>query len=511
VSQAAYSVSFVHLANAALVAIAAIVLGAIVARTERTIWLALFAGVIFTASPFAVSVILDPLGAESVVGLVLVLLLAGDLIGAYGLPAALRVAIPALIAIQAPEFTLVSIAYAIAGLGERRAISVAALISTIVASAPRFLPGAPSWLYVLPSATSGRSFSITVIAIAVACFVLVPLGITVGRAVPSRFGLRTSRALLVASIALSALVGGLWLPIDPSVALLAAEACAILAIATVSPDPRLGCAGLVLVAVASAVDFSRVVSSLPSAVIAKESADIRSLLRESGEGTVCVVESTPDEAGVFSGGALVRLYGAAAKVNVRPTAASCFNPSLGSLPTAVAVIGEDKVVRTWGSGSLPLALAAMTEDRPGVIRLPVTIGRAIPRTKIPGAFENHVDAPQGGVPAFTIIAGYAFEFPCIPVRKPSVLTFVASDPLADVPHAAPVRIVVRVNGIQRLAATLSPADHGSSYWTSFHVPLRGRSRCAQITFSATAPTGSQVGSWAAIAAPVIADPREWRP
>lgn len=500
-----YSATFVHLANTVLLAGAAIALGSTIARLGHKRWLALTAAAIFAISPFSLSLLLDPLGAESLVGLLLVLALAGDLAESYTLPNVLRIITPIVLCIQNPEFMLVAIVYGIAELSRRRALAAVILISTIMANVVRFFPGAPPWLRVSLAPIDERSFSLTVIAIAAVCFVLAPLAFTVARVVSNPLRIHSSPASRVLAIGFSALLGGLLLPIDPAVALLGAEACALLALATLSEDWRLVASGLAVAALATVLSFSLVANALPSSVTAQQGADVRRLLGDAGSGSVCIVETAHNDTSVFADGAFLQIYGDGKKVTVHPTVAPCLT-QLKSTEAAIAVIGDDKVVRSWSRGSLPLIQAAVALDQ-SEDALPVSAARAIPNTSNQQAFTRLVAVPQGSVYAFTLAAGYAFEFPCLPVREGDVLTFAASDPFADIPRAQPVRIFVRVNGAERFHVTLSPSERSSTDWTSFRVPLQGGVRCARITFSATAPSGSAVGSWATVAAPALANSR----
>ena len=498
-----YNVTFVFICNAVVLALAALVLGLVVFRIQHKIWLSALAAGLFAFSPLSASLVVDPLGSESLAGLILALLLAGDLLGAYELPAFLRLVVPIVTVLQTPEFAPFALVYATCLTVRRRALGLAVLTFTLGIIALRFFSSASEWLHVRLASAGGVSFAITVIAIAIACFVLGPLALTLRNAISSRITIRVGRSSLAFLLALSALVGGFALTVDPSAALLSAEACIMLALAALPVSARARGASFALVALVTILSFAPVAGALPSIVIGRESRDMSTLLREAGSARVCVVGSTPSDDSIFAGGDLVRLSGAHAHVEIQPAVSSCLNPTRATMPFAIVVVGDRNVVSAWGKGSMPLAEAAMVATEPGTIPVPVADGKSEPYAAKAGAFSRTVDAPQGVVDAFTIVAGYAFAFRCLPVHGAGTFTFAASDPLADIPHADPVRFTVAVNGKQRFAATLSPSERTNSDWTFYRVPLGTNERCIHIAVSASAPTGHATGSWVTLAAPAI--------
>jgi hypothetical protein len=117
-----------------------------------------------------------------------------------------------------------------------------------------------------------------------------------------------------------------------------------------------------------------------------------------------------------------------------------------------------------------------------------------------------VAGPDRTVPTITVLPGYTWSFDHVAVSPNSSLVFVATKafPVGH-PARGTVTITYQGQGPHAFDTDLPPADpSGIATWQFRAIPLNPpRTTFAKIVFSASSPSGYNVGDWASFGAPAI--------
>jgi hypothetical protein len=166
-------------------------------------------------------------------------------------------------------------------------------------------------------------------------------------------------------------------------------------------------------------------------------------------------------------------------------------------------------VTDWKEGGLALVSASVRAKTGEPLAL--DSGSVTPRSQHPGqrsAFTTNLDTPLGKQRALTVVAGYTYRLHCVDLRR-GLLSFAVANPIANLPSAQPVRyeVAVQSKGAKPhviRAGILNPTPgETATRWQHILTELPRGSSCDDLVFSAAAPNGRAIATWATFVAPVI--------
>lgn len=504
----------VHILSAALLGLCAIAVGfgaaSFAARLKLSVGTVSSAIVVF--SPFALGVVVDPLGPGLCITMLLCVVMLFDVLRIVrNMPVLVQSLLCAAAAIHDGALILPTLAYA-AIVGYRGGKNALALVLTATVT------GVATRTLVLGEWTthSQGDFTgpLTAVATAFCVFIILPLALfAVKKRLYEKTGLQLEGLFpalaLTASIALSGIVSFVG---DPSAYWLAAEAAILLAAASAV---RWDAVGVRFATVFAAVLVCLTVSihtalapAFASQVASTEASAVHTALLQyatSSTERVCVTGGDLDVYRSLSGRAFSDVYGFGT-VPLAPSSRKCIEQH--ALPSAIVIL-QNAHARVIDNHAMSLVRALKEDERNH--RVDLDQGSLLPKTPIRvrghGAFIDTINTEIGNAPSLTVIAGFAYAVPCS-VAYPSRLTFAAANPLAASPHVDPVRFDVSIisagGQVRLIAKTLQSQTHVSSpEWNYYSVALPQHRRCSQLKFAATAPTGHAMATWVTFVAPAL--------
>lgn len=463
--------------------IAGVFVVATVTRRERTAGALIFgvlAAAIIGFSPFALELLVSPLGGALACTVALCAAAAADVAGLWTLPLWARCALAAALTLANPLLVLAALVYgALAPNGARARAGVVGIAAA--AFAVRCALARPSLNALLHLPFDSMAGPLSVIVVSVTLFFIVP-ALLYARVRPERallFGFAAAIAGMFASAG------------DPSVYVLVLEAAIVAVLLVSARDSTASRRWVVTFAAIAAVQAAvllQVHQTMPSVTIAGETA----LLHQ----TIAVDKTYGDRTCIVAD--------AAAKQHVLARAAGAFSPleaptvdACGGDPISTRVITmNDLDLQDWGVSALNLIRAATAAQQPSAFVFPYADGDIFPKTRVPsptdeGVFAQRQPVPGWRVPSFTVHSGFSYRFACISAPGGRRLTFAVSQNSRG-PATYDVSMRTGRRTFQIASGSLPHVRIGDAAWRYVTAKLPAPANCAAFVFSVPLPNTGAV-------------------
>lgn len=500
-----------YIVPAAAFTLCAVAAGVVVGRLapKYAITTGLMAVLVWALSPFAALMFASPVGAETAIGVLLIICMLADILGAVKMSDPARCILIAVTAVQQPQFWPGILVYAAYGLqnSNTRALFLPASIGAMIVAGWHAFP----YLEWRPGEDMKDTAAIT---LAYVLFVMLPLAVY---ALPRIADRVASKETIFATAMVLAFFGT-----APFFAGATQAACWLIAtcgtfmvfvfLAEKAIDGRrsIATAGAMAIFVAAVVLNSLVGIASPDAKVhsydtllaALKSPDKRSIGLCDDPRPTSHYEILGDGASTFSD-----LYSTKSALVADDNAiAYCIDGEYARPTTTILDGGRFPGI---SPADIAMALAVRADELSHGVS--VKNGSLEPRLSVRvrghGAFADSVSTPLGTARSLTVIAGFTYTVSC-PTRLLKTITFAAANPLASDPHADPVAFSVAVwsRAGRRVVArdVLRPLPGAPGIaWRLYTVSLPDSTPCRSLSFAATAPSGHAIATWVSFVAPSV--------